>query len=653
LRAYLFKRNSTVDSEKQMSQDAKNSGRLHNVWRAVCGQRIIAMRLFGCFLTIFLITAFSDMVGPRMGAASLFWLANAQLLSYLLLAPRRLWSSYFFAGFLGMASAAITLSFNDKLILLVILLSLLDTLISLLPLRISRRDLPKFSDTRYLTKFTVFALLLGPIVSGLIYAAITHAFWYSDAMQSFLFWTVSTSLGSALLVPVSVKFLRKRRDKIRRWRQTLLFFLILTAALVAAYSTITYPVIFLLYPLLLLAVVFHDLAWGAAFTIYLAVLGGWMTDRGLGPLAKRSLNENTSPGLLQELFIATAIVMLYIVSALMGRRRGVEEKLKEMAHQHQLLTDYSRDVIILSDMTGRQNFVSPACETLTGWTIEEMRRIQAIELLHPDDAPMAKEVLAKMRAGIDQDVVECRIRKKDGGYLWVEASLRLIRRRDNGKPAGILNMVRDISGRKAAEEKLQQAYRALEELAITDPLTGLANRRRFDQALATEWRRGERNQTPLSMLMIDVDLFKSFNDEYGHLSGDECLKTIANAIESGPVRPGDLCCRFGGEEFAVILPATKNVGAVQVANRICEEVRSRRLRHDGNPNSIVTISIGCATVIPGPPYSMHMLINAADHALYQAKNLGRNRVCNANEDLDADYLPGVPADLPEEPATAQ
>jgi diguanylate cyclase (GGDEF)-like protein len=136
-----------------------------------------------------------------------------------------------------------------------------------------------------------------------------------------------------------------------------------------------------------------------------------------------------------------------------------------------------------------------------------------------------------------------------------------------------------------------------------------------------------RDSKPLSLLMLDVDLFKLYNDTYGHQHGDSCLKQIAEACMDVVSRPGDLVARFGGEEFVVALPNTESEGAMQVADKICESLRSRRLPHTGSPFGIITISIGCATLIPPAEKFAADLIAMADHALYTAKHNGRNQVC--------------------------
>ncbi|MGB6975113.1 MAG: sensor domain-containing diguanylate cyclase [Terracidiphilus sp.] len=222
------------------------------------------------------------------------------------------------------------------------------------------------------------------------------------------------------------------------------------------------------------------------------------------------------------------------------------------------------------------------------------------------------------------------MRKADDTYLWVEASMKAMRDPVTGRATGILNILRDISARKAAEAELQEAYRALEAMAITDALTHLANRRHLDQYLAAEWRRAMRGRTPLSLLLLDVDKFKAYNDNYGHLRGDSLLQQVAEAVQDVVTRTGDLVARFGGEEFAIVLPNTCNEGAMEVAERVCNAVRERRLPHKASPIGYLTVSAGCATLVPRRGQHAATLIQMADEALYAAKKNGRNQVCDAS-----------------------
>jgi diguanylate cyclase (GGDEF)-like protein len=186
-----------------------------------------------------------------------------------------------------------------------------------------------------------------------------------------------------------------------------------------------------------------------------------------------------------------------------------------------------------------------------------------------------------------------------------------------------------LEERKELEVSLQKSEHRYRELANADALTGLANRRGFDENLEEEWNRAERRGQSLALLLIDVDLFKSYNDIYGHIGGDACLRCIARVIASTLQRHSDIAARFGGEEFAVILPDIELDAALVIAENIRLAVAATNLPHPGNPSGIQTISIGVAAGIPLQNGSVTSLLTASDHALYRAKSLGRNRVESA------------------------
>ncbi|WP_374339995.1 diguanylate cyclase domain-containing protein [Methyloversatilis sp.] len=175
--------------------------------------------------------------------------------------------------------------------------------------------------------------------------------------------------------------------------------------------------------------------------------------------------------------------------------------------------------------------------------------------------------------------------------------------------------------------KLDAANQELTRLTALDGLTGLANRRHFDETMLREWRRAARYKRPLSLALVDVDHFKQYNDTYGHLAGDECLKTVASALHAVSRRPSDLVARYGGEEFALVLPETDLSGARNVGEGLCEAIRALHQPHSGAPSGHVTISVGVASVMPGSGAGgPHDLIAASDVALYDAKSGGRDRV---------------------------
>lgn len=172
--------------------------------------------------------------------------------------------------------------------------------------------------------------------------------------------------------------------------------------------------------------------------------------------------------------------------------------------------------------------------------------------------------------------------------------------------------------------QLQVANAALQEMAVADPVTGLANRRRFDVFVQQEWQRSGRTRLPLSLLLIDIDHFKKFNDRYGHPAGDDCIRRVAGVIRSAAHRVTDLACRYGGEEFAVVLTETPPEGALKVAELIRSEVERLRIPHAESPAGLVTVSIGIATREGNNYPGVKELVDACDRALYQVKEDGRN-----------------------------
>lgn len=200
-------------------------------------------------------------------------------------------------------------------------------------------------------------------------------------------------------------------------------------------------------------------------------------------------------------------------------------------------------------------------------------------------------------------------------YLAVDASPIY---GNDGHIVAVVETLRDMTDEKRAQI-------ALEQLATRDGLTGLANRRCFDDTLHAEWQRALRQQQALSLLMVDVDHFKDYNDAHGHLGGDECLQRIAGAVAS-EMRANDLVARYGGEEFAVILPNQSLKGAAIVAERIRSRIEHLQLPKRKDARQYVTVSIGAATALPAPESLPSQLVATADAALYRAKHMGRNRI---------------------------
>ncbi len=210
-------------------------------------------------------------------------------------------------------------------------------------------------------------------------------------------------------------------------------------------------------------------------------------------------------------------------------------------------------------------------------------------------------------------------------------------------------VLRDLSDRKQVERELDtyrtglevlvaertaalvQANRKLQQLALTDPLTGVANRRKLDEVLEVELSRAQRHQTQLAMLLCDVDHFKGYNDRYGHAAGDECLRAVAKVLSGMFKRAGEICARYGGEEFAVVLPSENDERALERAETARQALWDLALEHKASPVAArVTLSIGVAIKQSGTPENAQQLLQRADAALYLAKKSGRNKVILAS-----------------------
>lgn len=213
----------------------------------------------------------------------------------------------------------------------------------------------------------------------------------------------------------------------------------------------------------------------------------------------------------------------------------------------------------------------------------------------------------------------------DGPQLCQTSDGRWMQFHEIRTPSGFLVMERnEVTSLMEKNMALVQSNEKLAHLSMTDPLTGLSNRRMFDQCLHAEWQRSARNQLSLSLLMVDIDHFKRYNDQYGHLAGDACLRQIASILFDCSQRTGEVVARYGGEEFSLLLPGTSSEEAQSIAQRCMDELERAKIPHADSPSaSILTFSMGVATVVAEPHTDPKSLINAADIALYRAKGSGR------------------------------
>ena len=306
------------------------------------------------------------------------------------------------------------------------------------------------------------------------------------------------------------------------------------------------------------------------------------------------------------------------------RRQQLEKAMVESEHRYRLLADNAADMVVLAEFDGTRIYVSPSVTELLGYTTDEYLASNVFEISKPEDHRFLRTVFELMRDGAERQRLEYRLRRKDGQFIWVETTFKRVQGETLGT-GRLIAVVRDISARKAMEMELQDANVRLNALASTDALTGIANRRTFDLAIEQESRRCERSGLPLSVLLIDIDKFKPYNDHFGHSRGDECLRQVAQALNRCTKRPGDVAARYGGEEFALILPETDEAGAAVVAEAARAEIAALKLEHPKSDLGMVTISVGFASAVAEADAVQIGLIENADMALYRAKASGRNR----------------------------
>ena len=289
-----------------------------------------------------------------------------------------------------------------------------------------------------------------------------------------------------------------------------------------------------------------------------------------------------------------------------------------------LLAEHSIDMIVAVDADLAIRYASPIARSMLGCEPSELHGRTLAELLAPEDRAgfITRHFTQVARRGNGPDLF--RALRPDGSTLWVEARVAAL---PPGNGLGdYLVTLRDATRRKLNEDALGVANEELSTLASTDALTGLPNRRQFDATLNKEWYRALREASPLAMLMIDVDRFKTLNDRFGHPVGDAFLAQVGRVIRENVRRAGDMAARYGGEEFAVILPGTVSTGALEIAEHIRRAVAATDTRNIVTGGYPLSVSIGVAAVVPLAGGGSASLIHSADAALYQAKRTGRNRV---------------------------
>ncbi|CAN7604445.1 diguanylate cyclase domain-containing protein [Duganella sp. LjRoot269] len=275
------------------------------------------------------------------------------------------------------------------------------------------------------------------------------------------------------------------------------------------------------------------------------------------------------------------------------------------------------------------SYIGPQIEELLGWKQSSWLSVNDwVERIHEEDRQKTVDFcVAQSQKGVDHEA-DYRALTRDGDYVWIRDVVHVVRRED-GSVDSLVGFMFDITERKQSEDKILQLQRELEVLSYRDSLTGVANRRMFDTLYPVEWAKARATGEPLSLVVIDIDYFKQYNDHYGHVQGDECLRRVARALDTCASRSRDLCARFGGEEFILLLPATDEGAARNVADRCRKLLAHKEIPHArSGVGRAVTVSMGVGTIVPGAQDDPNVFLDRVDRRLYQAKSAGRDRVCD-------------------------
>ncbi|MHC5169514.1 GGDEF domain-containing protein [Acinetobacter johnsonii] len=271
------------------------------------------------------------------------------------------------------------------------------------------------------------------------------------------------------------------------------------------------------------------------------------------------------------------------------------------------------------------SYIGPQIEKVLGWKQDSWRTVEdwAMRMHENDRAWVVDFCVAQSISGVDHEA-DYRALTSNGEYIWIRDVVHVVRKPD-GEVDSLVGFMFDISERKKQEQELETLKKQLEEYSYQDGLTGIANRRFFEDSYQREWLNAQREQQPLTIMLLDIDYFKQYNDYNGHILGDACLKQIAQILKKSVSRPRDLVARFGGEEFVLILPDTSQGSAIEVVERILQSIRTADICHSSSPlDQRLSVSLGVKTIIPTQKNDKMAFLKEVDQNLYLAKEQGRN-----------------------------
>lgn len=568
------------------------------------------------------------------GEIAPIWLTNAVLLAQLMVAPSRQRYWVLAGGVLGNIAAnllgeslAVSLSYTAADILEVVIAFRFAPHIS----RVAELVRPK-----PLIRFLVGGVLLAPVASGLVATTLLRGQLTGYMLPNLCNWFVSDALSLAIFTPAAVVFWTGEVGHLLRAdrrRKTAFLLLLVCVVTTGVFGQSQFPLRYWALPPIVLLAFQADLAGVLVGLLLCLAIAVSFTMRGSGPLWIFHYHSMEGRIFSLQLFLLAALGIALPISATQTQRNRLTALLREGERRYRILAENATDIVMSMSLDGRLTYVSPRARIVMNCAPDHLVGMYYPDLVLPDDRDALAATIANLAADVAEASEVSRFQRPDGQILWMETHFRPVIDPFSGKPEAFTATARDITARKVAEQRLADERKELHGLAFQDGLTGLFNRRHFDRELEFQWRQEVRADSGsfLAVVMVDVDAYKRYNDHYGHQAGDDCLRTIAQAIASSSRRPTDVISRYGGEEFALILKETDQQGALVVAERIRRAVENLRIPHPASSTGVVTVSLGVAAQRPSGGDDGRSLVAAADRALYAAKRRGRNRACVVDE----------------------
>lgn len=565
--------------------------------------------------------AFSLTLARLPGGIAAFWISSGLWVGWMLSRPTTQWGRYIVAGVLIDVFVRQTTTMAGWQGIGLTAANVLEVLIVAGTIRYRYPDIQ--APRRYLGLgwTATAATLVACAISAMVATAAVGGAWGKAALSILLTWYCAHVVGMVIAATATLVVLTQGlglsipRSKRPGFAGSLM---LLVIALGLIFRQSGMPLLFLAYPPLLWLAHRYRFAGVIAGTLALVAVGMFATATGHGPLMLFGGSALERLVLLQA-YICVACLMTFPIAMEVADQMRLVSRVRTSEARYRMLADYSHDIIVRLSSTGERLYVSPSVTSVLGWSAEELIGTSH-NLVHPEDVIEQQMGLTAGQLSRDPVTSTYRVRHKNGHYVWVEAITRSIPNEAMPDVDDVLLTGRDVSIRVAAQEALQETRNQLEALARVDALTGLPNRRQFDERLSQLVLRNRRRGDPLALLYVDVDYFKAVNDRLGHPAGDEVLRTFARRL-SGCVRASDMVARVGGDEFAVLVDdAQLREAAAIIAQKIIAAMR--------HPITIMGQAV-IATASIGVAYcsertSEKLLCASADAALYVAKAAGRD-----------------------------